>query len=83
LTTIAIRHGVTVNALASANGLTWNGWIYIGQRLLIPAASHRLHRHPRPYGWPYIVQPGDNLFRIALNHGRLPCRAARCQRSVN
>jgi len=70
LTTIAIRHGVTVNALASTNGLTWNGWIYIGQRLLIPGGEPSAAPTPLPTTeGPYIVQPGDNLFRIALNHG--------------
>ncbi len=70
LTTIAIRHGVTVSALASANGLLWNGWIYVGQRLLIPGSEPSAAPAPAPTtDGPYIVQPGDNLFRIALNHG--------------
>ena len=37
LTKIAARHGVTVRQLAAANGLRMNSWVYIGQRLTIPA----------------------------------------------
>jgi LysM repeat protein len=39
LIAIAARHGVSASQLASANGLSTNGWVYVGQRLQIPGAS--------------------------------------------
>ncbi|MBN2002302.1 MAG: LysM peptidoglycan-binding domain-containing protein [Anaerolineae bacterium] len=39
LLTIAIRHRITVSQLAAANGLAWNAWVYVGQRLRIPGAT--------------------------------------------
>jgi len=33
---ISARHGVSVSQLAGANGLRWNSWVYVGQRLTIP-----------------------------------------------
>ncbi|HNT76103.1 MAG TPA: LysM peptidoglycan-binding domain-containing protein [Anaerolineae bacterium] len=70
LTTIAIRYRVTANALAFANGLTWHSWVYVGQRLLIPGGAPSAAPTPTPAtDGPHIVQPGDNLFRIALKYG--------------
>jgi LysM repeat protein len=37
--TIAARHGVSVSELARANGLSWDSWVYAGQRLTIPDAT--------------------------------------------
>ena len=39
LTYIAARHGLTATQLAQANGLSWNAWVYTGQRLQIPGAG--------------------------------------------
>lgn len=39
LTRIAARHGLSVNELASANGLHWYSWVYTGQRLTIPGST--------------------------------------------
>jgi LysM repeat protein len=36
---IARRHGVTASQLARANGLRWNAWVYVGQRLVIPGRA--------------------------------------------
>ena len=36
---IALRYGTTVQALASANGLSSTSWIYTGQRLTIPGGG--------------------------------------------
>ncbi len=77
LLTIAIRHGVSVSKLAAANNLTWNAWVYVGQRLIIPGATTAdPPATPPPAteapvtapGGVYVVQAGDNLFRIALRH---------------
>ncbi|HOT91866.1 MAG TPA: LysM peptidoglycan-binding domain-containing protein [Anaerolineae bacterium] len=77
LLTIAIRHNISVSKLAAANNLTWNSWVYIGQRLVIPGAAAADPPATRPPateapvtapGGVYVVQAGDNLFRIALRH---------------
>jgi LysM repeat protein len=39
LTVIARRYGVSVQALAAANGITDLDTIYVGQRLVIPASQ--------------------------------------------
>ena len=73
---IALRYGTTVEAIQAANGLTSNA-IYPGQELVIPSgasanlssgATPTLRSDPISPGT-YIVQPGDNLFRIALRAG--------------
>ena len=61
---IALRYGVTVDALAAANGLSDVSHIYVGQRLTIPTAGQ-----PSPSSGVHIVRPGENLFRIALRYG--------------
>lgn len=72
LLTIAVRHGVNANQLAAANGLAWNSWVYVGQRLIIPGTATTTPApgtSVAPGGSSYTVQAGDNLFRIALRHG--------------
>lgn len=58
---IALRYGTTVQAIASRNGIANPALIYVGQRLVIPTSGGQ-----QPTGTTYVVQPGDNLFRIAL-----------------
>lgn len=64
---IALRYGVTVDALAEVNGLSNVSRIYAGQRLTIPDGSTT--SPPRSSSGVHIVQRGENLFRIALRHG--------------
>lgn len=65
LSHIARYYGVTVHALASANGISNTSYIYIGQRLYIPTS----------YGSPagctsyYHVKHGDNLSSVAAWFG--------------
>jgi len=67
---IALRHGILASALAEANGLYWNSWVYAGQRLLLPGSAAVPAPPAAPTdGGAYVVQPGDNLFRIGLRHG--------------
>ena len=54
---VAARHGIRVSQLAQANGLRWNSWVYVGQRLIIPASTV------------YVVQRGDTLSSIARRYG--------------
>ncbi len=67
---IAMRYGTTVEAIVEANNLINPDFIVPGQRLVIPTAG-------APAGTPaggeriYIVQPGDNLFRIGLKFNML------------
>ena len=59
---IAARHSIRVSQLAEANGLRWNSWVYVGQRLIIP--------DPQPIpGTVYVVQHGDTLYSIARRSG--------------
>lgn len=60
---IALRYGTTEEAIAEANGLANPQLIYVGQELVIPSVGTE---EPSPAGTTYVVQPGDNLFRIAL-----------------
>ena len=62
---IAARYGITTSQLATANGLTWNSWVYVGQRLVIPGSNTA----PTVPGGSYVVQRGDTLHRIALRFG--------------
>jgi LysM repeat protein len=64
LFSIARRFGVTVDAIVQANGLPDANYIRAGQVLIIPALPA-----PPPGPVTYVVQPGDNLFRISLKFG--------------
>jgi len=68
---IAERYGTTVDAIKAANGLT-SDFIIVGQELVIPVdAAPPPDMGPPSPGGPttHIVQPGENLFRIALRYG--------------
>jgi len=82
LFSIAQRFGVTVDAIKQANGLT-SDLITVGQELTIPGATIPPEPEPgapppppEPGAPPFapgrpgihIVQPGENLFRIALRY---------------
>jgi len=70
LFSIAQRFGVTVDAIKQANGLT-SDFIVVGQELIIPGGIVPPPGGPPPSpGGPaiHIVQPGENLFRIALRY---------------
>jgi lipoprotein-anchoring transpeptidase ErfK/SrfK len=65
---IALRYGVTVDALVTANGLSNASRIYAGQRLVIPTGGSPA-RPTTPSSGVHVVQRGENLFRIALRYG--------------
>jgi LysM repeat protein len=64
LYSIARRFGVTIDAIVRANGLVDPNMIRAGQILMIPALPQ-----PGPEPLFYVVQPGDNLYRISLKFG--------------
>ncbi len=79
LFSIGMRYGVSPYYLAQINGL-WNpNYIYAGMKLQVPCNGRQpwnpKPKHPEKPVTPcqpavkYLVKPGDNLFRIALNHG--------------
>jgi LysM repeat protein len=84
LADIARRYGLTTAALAQANGLTPQSWVYTGQTLTLPggaaaALPEDAPPAPEPSGppqaaapGPYIVQRGDSLWSIARAHGVTP-----------
>jgi LysM repeat protein len=63
---IAQRYNTTVEAIASANGISNPRLIYVGQKLTIPQGGGTT---PPGGGRTHVVQPGENLFRIALRYG--------------
>ncbi|HLD93088.1 MAG TPA: LysM peptidoglycan-binding domain-containing protein [Anaerolineales bacterium] len=68
---IALNFGTTVRTLRAINGLK-STYIWAGQELIIPGVTtvSQPVLTPIPNALrAYVVQPGDNLFRIALNHG--------------
>ncbi len=64
---IGLRYGVTVNALAAANGLSNSNRIYVGQRLVVPTGGAT--SSPGVSSGVHIVQRGESLYRIALRYG--------------
>ena len=73
---IALRYGVSVDALASANGIYNTARIYAGQVLVIPTgnpapvpAVAAAVPAAAPGDGLYTVQPGDTLNRIAQRFG--------------
>lgn len=70
LFSIATRFGVTVSALSGANNLPPNGLIYVGWSLKIPSTSSQpINAQSNHRASTHIVQPGENLLRIALRSG--------------
>ncbi|RME61829.1 MAG: LysM peptidoglycan-binding domain-containing protein [Caldilineae bacterium] len=70
LSGIAAWYGVSVYALAQANGLTNLNRVYAGQVLCIPSIGGPVY--PKPVygaGFWYTVQYGDTLARIAYRYG--------------
>ncbi|MGC9346660.1 MAG: LysM peptidoglycan-binding domain-containing protein [Anaerolineae bacterium] len=76
LTRIAARYGVSISELAALNGLYWNSWLYVGQRLSIPGRQSAPAPAPNPAPQPpssgvqyYVVKRGNTLFSIARWYG--------------
>jgi len=71
LSGIAQRFGVSLQALAQANGLSVRSYVYVGQRLRIPTSRTSAPSTPSTGGGSrvYVVQPGDTLSAIAVRYG--------------
>jgi LysM repeat protein len=65
---IAVNHGVTVAAIMAANGIANPNLIRPGQVLVIPTSAPPTTPPPATPAR-YTVRSGDNLYRIAVNHG--------------
>jgi LysM repeat protein len=63
---IALRYGLSYAQLASYNGIVNPNQIYVGQVIRIPGGGSA--PQPSPGGSTHVVQPGENLFRIALRY---------------
>jgi len=67
LSSIALRYGVTVQALMTANGIDNANLVYVGQRLQIPGGSSA--GTGGGASGVYVVQAGDSLGAIAARYG--------------
>ena len=67
---IAARYGVTVDALASVNGIYNYNLIFVGQVLSIPnGSSYNPAPPPQNGGSTYVIQYGDTLRKLAYRWG--------------
>jgi LysM repeat protein len=69
LSHIAAKHGVSVEALAAANGLKPNATIYSGRSLVVPTSGTVRSNPATVPAKSYVVKRGDTLSHIAANHG--------------
>lgn len=60
---IALRFNTSTYALQQLNGLSNPNFVYAGQVLCVKAAA------PIPFGFLYVVKPGDTLYSIARRFG--------------
>jgi len=75
---IARQYGVSVEAVAQANGIADPRLIYVGQRLLITGATGT------PAAWvSYVVRPGETLESIAGQYGLAWHTVAQANRLLN
>ncbi len=71
LSRIALRYGITYQAIATANSIANPNHIYVGQRLAIPGRGNAPvpPSQSQTSGQTYVVRPGDTLSAIALRFG--------------
>ena len=84
---IGLKYGVSWVAIANANNLANPNILTVGQVLTLPGASAS-NPDPGPTPSPqtettYVVQPGDNLFRIGLKFGSSWVQIAEANGLVN
>jgi soluble lytic murein transglycosylase-like protein len=69
LSAIAGRLGVSVGALADANGITDPNRVYVGQSLKVPGAQATSTPAPAPSARTHVVVAGQTLTAIAARYG--------------
>lgn len=69
LSAIAAKHGVSVKALAEANGLKTTSVIYSGKKLVIPTSGSLRATPAVTKAKSYTIKRGDNLSSIAASNG--------------
>lgn len=69
LYSIARMYGITPQAIASANSININSWVYAGTRLTIPTSQGTDNVAPTTPSGYYTVRAGDTLFSIASRFG--------------
>ena len=76
LTRIASRYNVNLQTLVQLNGILNPNLIKVGQVLRVPAGQEQpvptatpVVTQPQPRPQTHVVQPGENLYRIALRYG--------------
>ena len=82
---IALRYGVTVDAIVRHNGLASPDFVFAGQRILVPDGASAAAAAPSPAMLAvaqasaggsatlmHRVAPGETLFQIALRYGSSP-----------
>lgn len=65
---IALNYGLGWEELAAYNGIVSPNFIYVGQDLKIPPSGESVPAPPQAGAGYHVVQPGENLFRIALKY---------------
>lgn len=68
---IGLKYGLAWDVLAKFNNIPNPNYVVVGQSINIPPAGGGTGGQPPAddnYTY-YVVQPGDNLFRIGLSHG--------------
>ena len=84
LFSIARLFGTTVEAIAMANGISNPDQIFVGQKLVIPNCKPVPYVPPKkPKCFPYTVQRGDTLYRIARKFGTSVYALAQANQIVN
>ncbi|NLE75677.1 MAG: LysM peptidoglycan-binding domain-containing protein [Chloroflexi bacterium] len=69
LTSIAQRYSVTPWQLAQSNGLSVQGWVYVGQRLQVPGAAASVGVASAAASGVHVVARGETLASIAARYG--------------
>ncbi|HNS02222.1 MAG TPA: LysM peptidoglycan-binding domain-containing protein [Anaerolineae bacterium] len=83
LSQIARRYGVSMAALAQANGISNPNFIYSGQRLTIPGASGGASSGGSAASGVHVVRAGENLSSIAARYGVTVAALARANGIAN
>lgn len=69
LYSIARAYGVTPQAIANANNISVNSWVYAGTRLTIPTTKRDDAVAPTTPSGYYTIRAGDTLFALAARFG--------------